>query len=311
MIINYYNSTSGKIKSVLESRHPKLLEKNLLPLGLFLYDRYHYKKIDKRVKGYYKEDTYPLFSSIEIETINRCNGSCSFCPINKNLDPRSYSKMSSEMFESIINQLEKLNFEGNIGLYSNNEPLLDDRIFSFARLAREKLPNAKIYLFTNGSLLTIEKFELLIPYLDRLIIDNYNDKLLLNEPVKRVYKYIENSARIYKDKVKIFIRKENEILLNRGGEAKNRTKNPFKLRSACIYPFEQFIIRPDGKVSLCCNDPLGKVTMGDLEKNTISEVWYGDRYTSLRELIKNGRDYHPMCSNCDAVTPDMFLDNLA
>ena len=68
---------------------------------------------DDRIRDYVVDFKIrrPLFKKIEIETINRCNGICEFCPVNRNEKQRPYHKMSDEMFYSIINQLEKLNYQ--------------------------------------------------------------------------------------------------------------------------------------------------------------------------------------------------------
>lgn len=88
----------------------------------------------------------PLFSSIEIETMNRCNGKCTFCPVNHDIDPRKFSRMSEPLFQKIIDELKTLNYSGRLALYSNNEPFLDVRIEDFARYARSALPRACIYI---------------------------------------------------------------------------------------------------------------------------------------------------------------------
>lgn len=300
MIINSYISTIGRLKSYIERKHPAALEVYSYAIGFF------YTKA-KKAKRYLSQNPYPLFKTIEIETINRCNGVCSFCPINKNVDPRPYKLMDESLFTSIIQQLKELNYSGSLGLYSNNEPLLDKRLFDFLQITRKALPEATLYLFTNGSLLTIEKFEELMKYLDTLIIDNYNDDLILNESIKKVYEYALSQP--YKDKVQIYLRKENEVLLNRGGEAKNSTKNNFKLKSACMYPSEQMVVRPDGKISLCCNDATGKVTMGDLTKDTLINVWTSEEYYNVRKNLIRNRNLNYLCKDCDIVITNVLADS--
>ena len=59
------------------------------------------------------------------------------------------------------------------------------------------------------------------------------------------------------------------------------------------------VVRPDGKVSLCCNDPLGRETMGDLNEQSIIDVWFGEKYTKTRELITKGPGYIAKCAKCD------------
>lgn len=124
---------------------------------------------------------------IEIETINRCNGICPFCPVNVNEPQRPYAKMSEQLFKKIIDDLEKDNYSGKISLFSNNEPFLDERIESFIQYAKTHLPNARHAMYTNGTLLTLNKFLNVIQYLDWLCIDNYNDAQEVNGPLKEVY----------------------------------------------------------------------------------------------------------------------------
>lgn len=68
----------------------------------------------------------------------------------------------------------------------------------------------------------------------------------------------------------------------------------------CILPFTQMIIRPDGTSAKCCNDPLTKITMGDLNQQTLREIWRGKAYQEMRkEMYYNGRQNIPGCEFCD------------
>ena len=61
------------------------------------------------------------------------------------------------------------------------------------------------------------------------------------------------------------------------------------------------VIRPDGKVSLCCNDALGHMTLGDLNESSVTEVWNGQGYKKIRkEMQMNGRKNLNLCKNCDS-----------
>ena len=243
-------------------------------------------------------DNVPLFRYIEIETYNRCNGSCSFCPVSKRKDVRPEMKMSEELFKKIIDDLSRLEYTGELCTFSNNEPFLDERIIEFNKYAREKLPYARMHLYTNGTLLTIDKFVEIMKYLDELVIDNYQQELKMIKPVKEIYDYVENNNE-YKGKVSIVLRKPIEILTSRGGDAPNRKDIKSFPMNSCALPFEQMVIRPDGKVSLCCNDPLGKITLGDLNNQSLSEVWYGEEYSKIRKKIVEGRGNIEHCKNCD------------
>lgn len=277
-----------------------------------LYDDINYistclrRRKNKKFINDFLEHKPLLFELVEIETVNRCNGTCAFCPANKNVDARPYKMMDTELFLSIINQLKELNYSGTLGLYSNNEPFLDNRIASFAKIARESLPNAHINLCTNGTLLTLDKFLDIIPYLDKLTIDNYNDTLELNESSKIIYEYcMEND--LYKEKLEIQLRKVNEVLTTRGGQAPNNNKRK-TLQIPCILPCMQLVIRPDGKVSLCCSDAQGKFTMGDLTKQPLIEIWNSDKYNEIRSKMKSGREHISLCQFCDTrLSPPKVL----
>ena len=162
--------------------------------------------VKNAIKNFLTADPIPDFYTIEIETYNRCNNICPFCPVNRNDDPRKPHFMDENLFNSIIDQLHHMDYRGYISLFSNNEPLLDKRIFRFIEIAKEKLPNAKHALFTNGLLLDVEKFLHLVNHLDLLIIDNYDDNFnLTGREITHFYKWCDESRltnRIHTDKLR-------------------------------------------------------------------------------------------------------------
>jgi radical SAM protein with 4Fe4S-binding SPASM domain len=118
-----------------------------------------------------------------------------------------------------------------------------------------------------------------------------------------IMEYAQENPDIQK-KVTVVLRKPDEILTSRGGDAPNRTQVSIEKNISCVHPFQQLIVRPDGKVSLCCNDPLGKSTMGDVNVNSLVDIWYGEKYESVRQAIFNGRENFEHCKNCDVFVLD-------
>lgn len=259
------------------------------------------QEVKKETENYLREvyDTgkLPLFSSVEVEVINRCNGECPFCPVNRNDDPRRLKKMDEALFKKIMDELGELNYSGRLALHSNNEPFLDSRIIEFAKYAREHVPNAFLYMFTNGTLVTLDKFNEIIPYLDRMVIDNYDDDLKLHKNAQAIHELCRKNNKLDK-KVEIHVRKIHEVLYTRGGQSPNNGKRQ-TLNMSCILPYKQMVIRPDGKTSLCCNDPYGKNTLADLNKMTLKEAWYSERYQRVREALRKGRKNINLCQYCD------------
>jgi len=267
------------------------------------------RKAVEKVFARIDEKGMPLFSRVEVETFNRCNGKCTFCPVNKNDDPRPLKKMTEEMYMKIVNELHEMDYSGQFCLFANNEPFLDTRLEAFAKTARELLPNAFIEIFSNGTLLKLDRFIEIIPYLDRLIIDNYNDKLKLNEPTRAIMEYLKENPE-HESKVSIHMRRETNLLSSRGGQAPNNKKRK-ALPISCLLPFYHLYIRPDGKIGLCCVDALYKHTLGDASEQSLKEIWYSDTYNEIREKIRKGRENLEVCCFCDSFGNyiNMHLDN--
>ena len=239
---------------------------------------------------------------IEIETINKCNSTCAFCPVNRDADPRPRMLMTEELFHRIIDELADWGYERVINLFSNNEPFLDKRIFEFAEYARAKLPGAFIQIISNGTALNIEKVERILPFLSRMVINNYGTAYELHDNIQEIVDHLNEKRPELAGKLVVGLRRLSEFKTNRGGNAPNRKVKAVTYHSRCAYPFFQMVIRPDGKVSLCCNDALGQVTLGDVAATSVREVWAGKDYQDVRRAMVAGRDGIDLCAGCDNLS---------
>lgn len=262
------------------------------------------KRLFTRYRDEFNANTEPeckyMPCLISIETINRCNSTCSFCPANRYEDKRPFQKMSEELFHKLIAELEEEDYSGYLNLYVNNEPFMDVRIEDWYKYAKEHLPRAKMLLYTNGLLLNRERFDKIIPYIDKMIINNYSEDLKLHENLKELYEYVKKDPELNKKDITIQIRYIKEILTNRAGEAPNK-KGKKAVHKMCMMPFTDLTVYPDGKVGLCCNDAREKTCLGDVSKTTMKEVWNSQRYKVLREKIGKDRSDFPFCKECDFV----------
>jgi radical SAM protein with 4Fe4S-binding SPASM domain len=58
-------------------------------------------------------------------------------------------------------------------------------------------------------------------------------------------------------------------------------------------------IRYNGDVVLCCFDPFGEVTFGNLNNETIEEIWKGDKHQEYALTHKQGRGNELLrCESC-------------
>ncbi len=265
--------------------------------------------IRRAVKRFMAQPSPPWFTHVEIETLNRCNGACSFCPVNRAADPRPRASISATLFAAILEQLSGIGYAGYLGLFSNNEPLLDPRLAEWAAQARAALPRAFLNLSTNGTLLDAEGLRKLLPHFDRIIVNNYFPEPRLSERSQALREFClgpEGSELLRGRTLEFCLRNPGDVLTSRAGNAPNRRPPAKPPRLPCFLPFSQLIVRPDGKVSLCCNDALGQATMGDLGGQTLKEVWLGEAFAKTRRAMHaEGRMGHPLCRMCDFVKHDM------
>ena len=61
------------------------------------------------------------------------------------------------------------------------------------------------------------------------------------------------------------------------------------------------VIRPDGKISLCCNDALGQITLGDASKTKIIDIWFNEKFEEVRKhlAMREGRGAISVCRYCN------------
>ena len=279
------------------------LIKKILPENLYYYLRT--KIIKKNVAKYEKTDI-TLFKNVEIETINRCNNTCGFCPVNKEQDIRTFKRMEEGLFNRIIDQLSDINYSGEIAFHSNNEPLLDNDLANKIAYTHKKCPDAFLYFYTNGILLNAEmvlKFKK--SGIQKIVVNNYNNKKKLHKNIENLINELNKLQDVDYPQIVIIIRELNEILNNRGGNSPNKPNSHFNHYKyfqdvPCSLPFEKLVIRPDGKVSLCSQDAYGEITLGDTNKSSLVEIWHGKPFEKIRKtLINNGRKRLPLCEICD------------
>lgn len=248
-----------------------------------------------------KENDPPAPLFIDIETINRCNGSCAFCPANIKDEKRPFKKMDEDVFFLIINQLKDLSWTGTVYLNINNEPMIDKRIPRFVEVIKKQLKDVKVSLITNGTLMTEETLkELFDAGLDDLCINNYSTQYRLTDHNRYLYRFIKEYD-TFKIHTKVEFRRRyiNEILATRAGSAPNKKEKNNHISSPCLYPFVDMVIFPDGKVGLCCNDCYEVTEFGDLKKESIMEIWRSEKLQSVRKHIARGRINYNFCKDCD------------
>ena len=270
---------------------------------------------------------YPTL--VQIETSAFCNASCGFCP-HSSRELGASVRMTEEMFSQIINEISLWQAPPNtICPFLTNEPFADARIYDFCRLINEKLPKTSIVFYTNGSLFTERNIEQL-----RTIKNIYTINLSLHHSNPAEYeaelkipwpKTIESMARLINaNRVSPITR---EILILRVGNGDSQADQKFMKFCAACFPGTTAFVAPrwnwkgsiqshmdyrpwldiicprqnglcilaTGRVALCCMDQNGEYPLGDLNNQTLLEVFNADLARKHRTTLK--RHLVP-CNKC-------------
>ncbi len=306
MSVKYHNF-GGVIGWQLQKHFPMLSSDAYLKLQRSTRNKLQQQYIDYFMNP--EEPPMPLV--VNLETINRCNSTCSFCTANKYAEKRPYKKMSDELFYKIIDQLHDWGYKGHLTLYGNNEPFLDTRIVEFHKYCREKLPDSFIFLSSNGLLLTVDKVREIIPYVNQLIINNYCRDMKLHDNVKEIYDYAKAHPDEFKDvELLIQMRYMDAVLSNRAGSAPNKQNDVKIIKETCLMPYTDMFIFPDGKMGICCCDNFEVSNLADLNTTPLKEAWNSPAYQELRQKIRTSRADYNFCKYCDFIDAGLRMDTV-
>lgn len=300
-----YHNFGGSLGWNLQKHFPKLSSESYLKLQFLTRNKLQ----EQYIQYFLKDEAPPHPLVVNLETINRCNSTCSFCTANKNAEKRPYKRMEDTLFYSIIDQLRDWNYKGHLTLYGNNEPWLDTRIVEFHKYCREQLPDSYIFLSTNGLLLTVDKVKEIIPYVDQLIINNYCRDMKLHDNVQEIYEYAKSHEEEFKDvELLIQMRYMDAVLTNRAGSAPNKKNTQKVIKETCLMPYTDMFIFPDGRLGICCCDNFEVTNLADLNKVPLKEAWNSKEYQQLRSAVKESRAGYPMCKYCDFIDAGLRMD---
>lgn len=67
----------------------------------------------------------------------------------------------------------------------------------------------------------------------------------------------------------------------------------------CVWPFLSMVVTVDGRVVPCCADYNAEIVVGDARKNSLQDIWDGDRFRQFRHSFFLGdSDLPSLCRRC-------------
>jgi MoaA/NifB/PqqE/SkfB family radical SAM enzyme len=94
----------------------------------------------------------PFFLKIQIQTVSTCNAGCTMCGWTYTRHTQPQGRMTNAIFERVVDQLPGRGVE-RTSLFMENEPLLDRELPERTRYLKQRVPETRAVIFTNGLLL--------------------------------------------------------------------------------------------------------------------------------------------------------------
>lgn len=259
-----------------------------------------------------------LPKKVYLETISACNARCVMCP-HPEIRRGSLRKLPIDVFKRCVDEIASIPSIMEVNPFNNNEPLTDKRIPSLIRYIREELPQVKIRLFSNGSLLTEDlSQELIGSGLDAITFS-------LHASTEKTYQKVMNLTNLRKtcEHIQYFHAQANgkikvnvtmvDLAMNQEELAStaeywaslginayvarsvNWAGNLSDTSSLQVYQFEEapspchrvmseIYVAASGKVILCCADWREEVVFGDVTRQSLMEIWKSQDFLRYREL---------------------------
>lgn len=276
---------------------------------------------------------------LHIQTHSWCNAGCIFCPYSRIAREKPMGRMSWELYTKIIDEASQYNLQ-RCALLLMNEPLLDHDLPRKIRYAKDRFPErTEVMITSNGSVLSDEKIKGLIDSgldrikisiqgLDPAVYEYTMGKLQYDRTIEGVRRLIRAVRQSKSKKPRVVlsivatgsnikevrrfkrywrlrgVKATSVIFENKAGNVELRGGElaPAGLRSpqTCFRPFRTSYILWNGDVILCCSDWGREVILGNVQRQSIREIWHGNPANDVREAIRHWdlETLPPICRSC-------------
>lgn len=269
---------------------------------------------------------------IEVQFHNKCNSNCLICPY-KDMN-YNYEKMSKELFEKFLSEIDENKLKRIIP-YLNNEPFLSTDFINMVKMIRNKFKKIEIEISSNISMIKeidiVEMSKLNITEL-RLSVFGYEkstyNKMMPCLNYEKTFEKLQMISSVMKDSntiISIVMIDNGEIneqefidmkclcdklgfkferwgFLDRSDNVTYKSNNIYNENvSSCEQnrPLERMHILSDGRVIFCCQDWSHSLVVGNINNNTISEVWNSETFINARKSLYDKEKDSPMiCKKC-------------
>jgi len=252
---------------------------------------------------------------VDLELSSACNLNCSMCYTTTDEFKKNVSRMNLDfdLFKKVIDECSSYKSHYSIRLSWRGEPFLNPHIMDMIRYAKGK-GIKEVSTLTHGGFLDPDKFEELMDAgLDWITIstdgvgeeyEKIRAPLKFKEHLEKIKKYHEIKKK--RNSVKPIIKVQGVWpAVEKSADEYYATFSPLVDQVAasplldflrldtdreyienftCPVLYERLTIGSNGKAYLCYNDEMGSVEIGDMNKQTVHEVWHGKKLQKAREI---------------------------
>jgi len=270
-----------------------------------------------------------MLEILQVETTSRCNAQCIFCAHDQ---MEEYGTMPDSLYSRILAGAARLDpHPATFIPMLTGEPFLDPQMVDRIREARQALPSTEIDLYTNGSCLTEDIIRQLaeIPRFQLNISANgasvETRKRLTGlgdyEMVARMIDYADSVHLPHTVSLvqhpSITAAEEGAFIRRWGSQTSSSScRTPFIFQhlnfaglvapnegnnfTRCIHAVSHMTVLRDGRVNLCCMDPLGRKIFGDLNDQSVADVWFSEARQGYVGMHEAGRGVEcEVCCDCN------------
>jgi len=267
---------------------------------------------------------------IQLETVTKCNAKCPFCPQNEIV--RDPARMPEATWRKVVDDTR--GWGVTYRPFLTNEPFVDKRMPEITRYIKENDPTAKVEFNTNGELMTGDLGRALLEAgvdIMRFSIDGFSPATYepsrvgidYGKVLERTTAFLEMWDREgYRDKVFTELRmievpenrheiedykaywapKCSEVLITQLYQWPWTGQKPSDVvMKPCLKILDEMFFYTDGNATVCCWDVHEKAVIGNVNEQSVMEIWKSHAAACLRDLLDDGRrDLIHLCSRCNA-----------
>ncbi len=291
------------------------------------------KLVVPRVIGTF-QTFYRVPPVLQIEPTNICNASCICCPASRSSRPRGH--MDFSLFRKIIDDASSIGVNA-IFLFLHGEPSLHPKIVEIIRYI--KMKGLYFHLVTNGISFSEKKIRGIlqagvdcgdhISFSIHGASEEVHDHIAGLKCLSRIEKNIHHFLKLRKDlningpvietvhyimpenqhETESYMRKWTGVVdhVRLSGEISQSfaqyeqdVNTPVARTKPCLNLWQKMTIGWEGNVVLCVNDVGADVVLGNLNEQTISEIWNSKKLLAIKRFHKQKQfDKIPICEYCD------------